>query len=78
MNDLANTKVGDRLQVNNGVYVEVCTVTRTTKTQVHCGSSKFNRRGREFHDLRGVTDMPSLQQTSRQPKSKKNMPALDW
>ena len=43
--DLKDTKVGDKLIVNHGWGCDVVIVTRTTKTQVICGNSRFNRRG---------------------------------
>jgi hypothetical protein len=43
--ELVDTKVGDKLIVSNGGRVSILTVTKTTKTQVHCGNTKFNLRG---------------------------------
>jgi hypothetical protein len=49
MNDLTNAQVGDKLLLSSGCYCrDVAVVTKTTRTQVHVGSRKFNRRGHEL------------------------------
>ena len=48
MAELENTQVGDNLLSSAGWGQLILTVTHTTKTQVHCGTRKFRRDGREL------------------------------
>lgn len=48
MSPLIETVVGDKLLVSNPYGDGILTVTHTTKTQVHCGTTKFRRDGFEI------------------------------